>query len=227
VPDGSPAVACLEAVRLKNRIRIAAGLLVATVALSSNPAWAVDDVAGETIQSCGKWVLKLVDFGKLKIRNYNGYVPDNFQTTEGRLKPSVFFVFGPAGTDTFNMAFIYPDQQGMNVFRSVTGSYTHKGKKLKFKLDADGVAALEETFADLGENKLFGKRALVTDIPFVNLKESSVKFKGRIKNSGRFKAKLKTRLKYDIQYVTNSEFADRFDAKGVFKLRSKSKDCDD
>ncbi len=48
-----------------------------------------------------------------------------------------------------------------------------------------------------------------------------------IKKNNRLKAKYKTRLTYDIQYINNSEFADTFDAKGVFKLRSKSKDCDD
>ncbi len=92
--------------------------------------------------------------------------------------------------------------------------------------DAAGVAELEGAFADLSENKLFGMRALVTDIPFVNLKEKKVKFKGRIKKNNRLKAKFKARLKYDIQFMNDSEFADRFGASGVFKLRSGSGDCD-
>ena len=212
---------------MKNRFRIAAGLLVAAVTLSSGPVWAGggggNPIAGENLQSCGKWVLRLEDFGKLKIRDYNSYVPENFQRTPGRLKPTVTFLFL---ADTFSMVFGYLDQQGMVVLRAVTGSYTQKGKRLKFTLDAAGVDALEDTFADLAENMLFGERALVTDIPFVNL--DMKKFKGRIKKNNRFKVKFNTRrLEYDIQFVGGSEFPDKFSAKGVFKLRSRSKDCSD
>ncbi len=216
---------------MKNRFRITAGLLVAAVALSSGPVWA-QDVAGEQLQSCGKWVLKLTDFGKLKIRDYNDYVPENFQQAPGRLKPTFSFFFGPLvfpllGPDEFAMSFFYPDQQGMTVLRIVTGSYTQKGKKLEFQMDTAGVDELEAAFADLGENVLFGERELVTDIPFVSRRLKTTKFKGRIKKNNRLKAKLKTRLEYDIQFVDDSEFPDRFSAKGVFKLRSRSRDCSD
>ncbi|MEE2674814.1 MAG: hypothetical protein VX466_13515 [Myxococcota bacterium] len=225
---------------MKNSFRLVARalLLAAVTILASSPAAAIEPVGGQVFTSCGKWVLKLHDFGKLKIRDYNEYVPENLQQTPEGLQPTVRFFFGPQviggfinidlDADEFAMTVVYPDQQGDNVVQIIrdAGTFKQKGRKLKFELLEPGVDGLQAIFADLGENKLFGERALVTDIPYVNLRENTLKFKGRIKNGGRFKAKFKTRVKYDIQYLSGSIDADTVDAKGVFKLRSDSRKCD-
>lgn len=219
---------------MKNPFRIVTGvLLLAAVVLTSSPAGAIDSVEGQIIISCGQWVLKLDDFGKLKIRDYNEYIPENLQQTPEGIQPDFTFLFGPLGffldPNEFFMQVNYPDQLGEPLDEALTirGTYQQKGRKLKFELLEAGVTTLQDVFAELSENKLFGKRALVTDIPYVKIREDTVKFKGRIRDNGDLKAKFKMRMKYDIQYEGGSEFADKVDAPGVFKLRSHSRKCDD
>jgi hypothetical protein len=210
---------------LENPFRIVSGLLLAALALSSHPVAAADPIEGETRVVCGEWRLRLADFGKQKIRDYNAYVPENFQSTPGRLQPSVTISFPT--NESFDLTAEYPDQLGETVTQNAApaGTYKQKGKKLKFSPNAAGVVLLEAIFADLSSNVLFGDRARVADVPFVEL--GKLKFKGRIKKNNRLKLKLNSRLKYDIQYLNNSEYADRFDTPGVLKLRADTKQCDD
>lgn len=211
---------------LENRMRIvAASLLIAALALAGSPAWAGGGGnTPPTSRACGKFVMKLHNFGKRKLRDYNSYVPEIYQADPGtRLKPAVVVFFFDDGT--FTMGIPYPTQTGELTTRIVTGTYTRDGKKLKFKLDAAGEAELGLAFSDLSENDLFGDLERVTDIPYVDIKLGSMKFKGKINGNG-LKIKFKTDLKYDIQYQNNSENADQFNLKGRFKLRAKGSDCD-
>lgn len=217
----------LEGIRVKNPFRIVAGVVLLSLAFASQSAAAddPDPVEGKSLSACGKWVLKLADFGKLKTSNYNEYVPENLQQTPGILEPSVAISFQ---AETFTLVVTYPDQQGTTVAQVAipAGTYTQDGKRLKFKLSTEGTAAMESIFADLSENLLFGRRALVTDIPYAQLRDKTVKFKGRIRSKDRLKLKFKTRLEYDIQYTNDAAIPDRFSAPGVLKLRAKSQECD-
>ena len=210
---------------MKNPFRVVAGVILVSLTFASQPAEAVDPVEGKNIVSCGNWVLKLADFGKLKTKNYNEYIPENFQQTTGVIKPSVSVAFQ---AETFSLVIVYPDQQGANVgqLAAPAGTYTQKGKRLKFELNAEGTATMENLFSDLSENLLFGKLDRVVEVPYVQLRDKTVKFKGRIHSNDRLKLKFKTRLEYDIQYTNDAETPDRFDAPGVLKLRTKSQNCD-
>ena len=210
---------------MKNPFRIVVGVILVSLTFASQPAEAVDPVEGKSIMACGNWVLKLADFGKLKTNNYNEYVPENFQQTPGPVEPSVSVSFQ---AETFSLVIIYPDQQGTSLAQIAVpaGTYTQKGKRLKFELSTEGTAAMENVFSDLGENLLFGKLDRVADLPYVKLRDKTVKFKGRIHSDDRLKLKFKTRLEYDIQYTNDAETPDRFDAPGALKLRSKSQNCD-
>ena len=210
---------------MKYPFRSAAGVILVFLTFAGQPALAVDPVEGKNIVACGKWVLKLADFGKLKTSNYNEYVPENFQSSTGRIQPSVSVSFQE---ETFSLVIVYPDQQGTNVAQLAIpgGTYTQKGKRLKFELNAEGATAMENLFSDLSANLLFGKLDRVADVPYVELRDKTVRFKGRIRNDNRLKLKFKTRLKYDIQYTNDALYADRFDTPGVLKLRAKSKNCD-
>jgi hypothetical protein len=224
--------------------------------LSGGPALAgTPSVSGKGgIESCGNWVLKLRDFGKFKVNNYGAYVPPNFQMDPALMaKPSVAFYF--LDDKSFFMQFNYPDQQGQatgptggflpgfNVF----GRYSQNGRKLKFFPNAAGFGVLEETFANLSENTLFGneERQLVTDVPFARITNpDNLRFKGTLKDrvgalrSSRcdltaqagecpteLKVKFKAKMFYDIQYENNSENADIFGAKGRLKLRMQTGKC--
>ena len=222
-------------VQVKTKTRVTATLLAVVLAFASGSAGAGtgggggggDSVAGRTILACGEFVVKLRDFGKLTVNDYNRYVPPNFQTTPGRMTPTFTFVFSPAPADTFVMAFSYPGQLGNTMGAFVTGTYRQRGKKLNFEVNDNGAAALETTFRNMGDNMLFGARALVTDIPYALLNNrNKMRFKGRIKNGGdNLKVKFKARMLYDIQFETASEYPDVFNAGGTFKLRAQTKKC--
>jgi hypothetical protein len=220
----------------------AVGLLLAVVPLLSSPAAAGQDEF-ETlavIQACGKWVLDIKDFGKEKVRDYNDYVPPALLTSPGRRKPSANFLFNGSANPVFGLApgaflmdVVYPNASNQNVTRSAVGSFKQKGKKLKLRLNdpgsaQPGIEPVQATFADLVSFHLLGDRALVVDVPFVDIRESKVRFKGRVnKDLDEIRMKMKARLFYDIRFMNTSEFADRFGGKGVFKARLKTKDCDD
>lgn len=177
---------------------------------------------GSAIQTCGHWILKLRDFGKQKLNDYNQYVPENFETTPDPIRPVVTFSFG---ADTFVMIIQYPNNFGVTLTRLVNGTYAQNGRKLKFRLDPVGVTALEGVFSELAEFTLLGKRELITDVTFAQLRSpNKMKFKGRVKGNG-IKVKFKGKMLYDIQFEDGSEYPDAFDAAGRFKLRATTKNC--
>ena len=181
---------------------------------------------GSLLVTCGKWVLKLRDFGKLKLGDYNFYVPERYQTTPGVDTVSMTFLFGPT---TFVVLFEIPNQLGVDQAFVINGTYDQRGNKVKFQPDSAGIASLEAIYAELGENYLFGdpKRELVVDIPFAQITNpDDMRFKGRVKDGGdRLKVKFKGKMLYDIQFEINSEHADVFNAEGRFKLRADSDKC--
>jgi hypothetical protein len=231
----------LSVTSLKKRIcEIGACWLVA-LTLAASPAGAgVGNVQGESIPTCGKLILKLRDFGKIKVKDYNSWVPPNFQTVSGPITP--LFVFSFLNANNFLLTYSYPDQQGDTTGNGVFmfGTYKQKGRKLRFELDSaldcndpsvvcPSIEALANTFAEISENSLFGNRDLVTDIPFVRITNSEkLKFKGRIKGNADppddIKVKFKAKMLYDIQFKNLSDFADVFDAKGRMKLRARTDD---
>jgi len=179
-------------------------------------------IEGALIQTCGHWILKLEDFGKLKLSDYNSYVPENFQTVDGPIRPLLTFSFG---VDTFAMIISYPNQQGVTTNRIATGTYAQNGRKLKLELDTVGVAALEATFSDLTENILFGNRELVTEVTFAQQrKPNKMKFKGRVRGDG-MKIKFKAEMLYDIIFDNSSEYPDDIGAKARLKWRAKTEQC--
>jgi hypothetical protein len=192
----------------------------------------------QLFSTCGKWVLKLRDFGKMKLANYNSYVPEQFQSREGTV--SQLFQFGTTGNPNlgageFSMFVNFPDQMGVYSTANfgfgiaVRGTYNQRGKKVNFFPTAAGIVALEQFFGAFGENTLFGdpKRQLVVSIPYSEITNpDALRFKGRVKDGGdRLKVKFKAKMLYDIQFENGSEFADIFNAKGRFKLRADSNKC--
>ena len=207
---------------------VARAVLAAALVLSSGTAVAggnggVDNpIEGSLIDTCGHWIVKLDDFGKRKLNDYNSYVPENLQTVDGPIRPRTTFAFGP---DNFVMLFSYPSIEGVLTNRAVTGTYAQNGRKLKLALDAAGVAALEATFIDLTENLLFGQRELVTDVTFAQQrKPNKMKWKGRVRGDG-LKMKFKAEMVYDIQFQNQSEYPDTFGASGRLKWRATTEQC--
>lgn len=184
-----------------------------------------NSLAGTAIETCGKWVLKLRDFGKLKLGNYDFYVPPIYQTP-GPETASITFVFQAT---TFAAFIGFPDQMGAAQAFVVNGSYRQRGNKVNFQPDSVGVVSLATVFADLSENYLFGdpQRQLVVSIPFAEITNpDDLRFKGRVKKNGRrLKVKFKAKMLYDIQFENNSDQPDIFNAKGRFKLRMDSDKC--
>jgi hypothetical protein len=228
--------------RTKALTGAAALLLVGTTGLSRPASAGNEFETTALVRACGKWVLELKDFGKEKIRDYNDYVPESFKVTQNRLKPTVDFFFNFPGPGNFLMDFVYPDPTlvpnpqnptNVNVRRSAVGAFKQKGKKLKLRLNAPGstpvgIEPLQDAFADLVAFHLLGDRDLVVDVPFVDIRENKVRFKGRVnKDLDEIRMKMKAKLFYDIRFMNQSEVADRFGARGVFKARLKTKDCDD
>lgn len=199
---------------------------------------------GEQISVCGKWVLKLRDYGKIKVKDYYSWVPQNFQQLRqdedplnaplvgDTVTPEILFVFNTPST--FSMLYNILDQQGKPIqpqvfgFRFLLGGdYTQKGRKLRFEVNPASILSLEDTFAVTAVNSLFGNRDLVTDIPFATITNPNrLRFKGRINGDGdELKVKFNASMLYDIQYLNDSEFADIFDAEGRMKLRARTKTC--
>jgi hypothetical protein len=135
------------------------------LALASGPADAAPNIAGTSFDTCGKWIDKLRDFGKFKIRNYNDYIPLNFQAPTPYDVPRVRIEFGDgsgtgvdglcaAGTSCFRMQFYFTDEMGVwwevsasgapvmlpggglvPFTEEAFGSYNQKGKNVKMSLD--------------------------------------------------------------------------------------------
>ena len=240
-------------------IRRKTHLLAAVVlALAGTTQYAAPAAAGEdfesvvsNIRACGKWVFKLHDFGKNKIRNYTDYVPPNLQSNFPAgfpTKSNGLFEFDPTD-NTFVITFFYPDQQGNitlatvgSLIPRVLGTYKQNGKKLKLQMNGTGspnpgVDVMAEIFRNLVANHLFGDRQLTSDLPFATIRESKVRFKGRVKDANKIdiagnsraqlRMKMKSRLIYDIRFMTNSDEPDQFGVAGVFKMRFRTKDCSD
>ncbi len=208
-----------------NRNAAAALLTVCLVfGFGASPARAGGSVAGLVYDACGKYVVKLRDFGKLKIKDYNLYVPENLRANPGSTDIPTFQVRFIDDVQ-FLMIAAYPDVVNdplnpQNVAVLIQGDYTKKGNRLKFFPTSASLLTIGDFYAGLGENVLFGARQLVTDIPYTELRK--IRFKGRIQKRGqRIKLKWKANMGYDIQFMNNSEFADIFGAKGRFKLRAK------
>lgn len=223
-------------IRSRTGARLAAAIAAAGIALAAGAAHAGtpsgNPLDGSSFEVCGKWILKMRDFGKRKVNDYNDYVPPNFQTVPGRLTPRMNFFFGIiTGPGTWFMTVDYPDQMGVVSQLVVGGSYRQRGKKLNFEVDQAGLGNMALIYAQLAENSLFGDpdRQLVTDIPFSMVTNpNKLRFKGRLKKGGRhLKVKFKANLLYDIQFENESEFADVFNAKGRLKLRADSRKCPD
>lgn len=226
---------------------LAVALVVAAALVhTALPASAGQDFESNVgpILACGKWVFKIEDFGKEKMRNYFDYVPENRQALFTQIvKPNGRFFFNL--DDTFSMNLIYPSASGTTVLQRLFGNYTQKGKKLKLRLNNrsftaptnQGIVGLEAVFAELVSNQILGDRDVVTEVPYVKVRQNKVRFKGRVKRANKvdgsgnslaqLKMKMKARLYYDMRFMNTSEFADRFDGKGVFKMRFRTKDCDD
>jgi hypothetical protein len=217
-------------IRSKQKTRGLALCLVAALTLCSGNAQAGgggDSVQGQAFEVCGNWVLKLRDFGKEKVNNYNSWVPENFQTSPGKDVPTMTFAFGATN---FILFLGFPNQQGVPQAFVIQGSYEQKGKKLTFQPNAAGIVSLGTIFAELSENTLFGdpERQLVVDIPYQEITNpNNLRFKGRLKGGDRLKVKFKARMLYDIQFRNDSEFADIFNAKGRLKLRVDTRNCPD
>ncbi len=181
---------------------------------------------GTVIETCGKWVMKLRDFGKLKLGDYNFYIPERYQTVPGTDTVSMTYAFGPT---TFTIFIGIPDQLGVEQALVVNGTYEQRGSKVNFQPDGAGIAVLAAIYADLSENFLFGdpNRQLVVNVPFAEITNpDKLRFKGRVKSKGnRLKVKFKADTLYDIQFQNNSENPDVFNAKGRFKLRADSGKC--
>ena len=213
-------------------IRVIAAVGVVALIFSAGSAQAGLG-SGDSFTVCGKWVLKMRDFGKIRVNDYNSWVPVNFQRllgTEGDvIRPELLFFFN--SPTRYTVVYTVIDQMGNPVNPPfgfiLVGDYEQNGKKLKFSVDASALAALGDTFAETAVNSLFGDRSLVTDIPFTTVRNpDNLRFKGRLKSNGdRLKVKFKANMLYDIQFMNNSEFADIFDAKGRLKLRADSKRC--
>lgn len=219
-------------VQAKTTTRGTVALLAAALTLASGPAVAGtggggNSVAGETFVVCGKFVLKLRDFGKYKVNDYNNYIPPNFQTTPGHFTPTFTFVFSPAPSESFVMAFSYPDEMGNSLGAFVTGTYRQRGKKLNFEVNDNGASVIATLFRNFSQFTLFGERAVVADVPYAMLtNQNKLRFKGRLKDGGdNLKVKFKGKMLYDIQYDNLSEYADQFNVSGRIKLRAQSKKC--
>jgi hypothetical protein len=204
--------------------------------------------------------LKLRNFKKTKITDYNSWVPPNFQKQQGTvgeiITPLILMTFGLfEPPPRFRMIYSIVDQQGDAPFfeYEVNGTYVQKGNSIRLEVDrttvdpsgmtvpvdcdsvvpaqmlenTTNICRLKDTFAELTENSLFGDRDLVVDVPFARITNpNKLRFKAKVKGSGdQLKLKLETKLRYDIQDVTHSEFADIFGAKGKMKLRAETKKC--
>lgn len=223
-----------DGIRSKTGVRAAALCLLVTTALlggsaraGTAPGFPLD---GQSFEVCGKWIVKLRDFGKLKVNDYNAYVPPNFQTVAGTYTPRINVFFGLiSGPGTWFMTVSYPDQMGVVGQVVVSGIYRQRGKKINLDVDQAGLTGLATIFAELGDNWLFGSRALVTDIPFSMVTNpNKLRFKGRLKKGGdHLKLKFDAKVLYDIQFENNSEYADIFNARGHLKLRADSRKCPD
>ena len=152
--------------RTPRLVRTVGILLVCALALTAGVATAAPNVAGQTLDSCGKWTDKLRDFGKFKINKYNDFIPANFQAPAPYDKPRVRVEFGDgsgtgvdglcnAGISCFRMQFYFTDQMGVwwqigsdglpvtfpggglvPFTEEVFGSYKQKGRKLKLRIDS-------------------------------------------------------------------------------------------
>ncbi len=151
--------------RTPRLVRTVGILLVSALALAAGAVTAAPNVAGQTLDSCGKWTDKLRDFGKFKINKFNDFIPANFQAPAPYDKPRVRVEFGDgsgtgvdglcdAGISCFRMQFYFTNQMGewwqigsdglpvtfpggglVPFTEEAFGSYKQKGRKLKLKLD--------------------------------------------------------------------------------------------
>lgn len=230
-------------IRLKTLLHWIAVLGIAPTLCVPGVAWADGqdfDNLVQNVRACGKWVVRLEDFGKEKMRDYFDYVPRSLQSNFTLLtKPSTVYRFDPSN-NTFRMSFVYPDPEGNVVLRIAFGRYKQKGKKLKLRFNGSnqaqaGITVMEAAFADIAANTILAERDVVALIPYADIRAKKVRFKGRVRRANKtdsggnsraqLRMKMKARVKYDIQFENNSEFADKFDEDGVLKLRMRTKDC--